>query len=96
MPNPDRALLAAAVRRDALQAVRDALVQGAQVNAARPDGRTALMLAAERGDAALIQLLLDAGADTQRLDREGLSAADWARRSGQTHVLPLLQSLPGR
>jgi hypothetical protein len=96
LPNPDRALLAAAARRDALQAVRDALAQGAQVNAARPDGRTALMLAAERGDAALIRLLLDAGADTHRLDREGLSATDWARRSGQTHVLPLLQSLPGR
>jgi hypothetical protein len=88
--DPGRTLLAAAARPDAMQAVRDALAQGAQVNVARSDGRTALMLAAERGDAALIRLLLDAGADTQRLDREGLSAADWARRSGQTHVLPLL------
>jgi hypothetical protein len=89
--DPGRTLLAAAAQNDALQAVRDALAQGAQVNAARPDGRTALMLAAERGDAALIRLLLDAGADPQRLDREGLNAADWARRSGQTQVLPLLQ-----
>jgi ankyrin repeat protein len=63
---------------------------GGYANARDDKWRTALMLAARRGDAALIRLLLDAGADAQRRDSEGLSAADHATQSGQTAVLPLL------
>lgn len=94
--SPDSALLAAAAR-GSLPGVREALAQGADVNHARqPDGRTALMLAAQRGDVAMVRLLIDQGADLQRLDRDGLSAADWARRAGQLGVLPLLVPAPGR
>jgi hypothetical protein len=94
-PGPDAALLGAAAR-GSLQGTVDALAQGADINARQPDGRTALMLAAGRGDVAVIRLLIDRGADPQRLDREGLNAADWARRSGHPEVLPLLEVLPAR
>jgi hypothetical protein len=94
--SPDNALLAAATR-GWLQGAREALARGANADHARqPDGRTALMLAAQRGDAAMVRLLIDSGADIQRLDRDGLSAADWARRAGQTGVLPLLLPPPSR
>jgi ankyrin repeat protein len=39
------------------------------------------MLAAARGDGALVRLLLDVGADARRTDRDGLTAASHARRA---------------
>jgi ankyrin repeat protein len=50
------------------------------------------MRAAQRGDAALVRLLLDAGADAQRSDRDGLRAADLAREAGHMVLLPLLEN----
>jgi ankyrin repeat protein len=49
------------------------------------------MLAAQRGDAPLVRLLLDAGADPQRTDRDGLRAADLAQQAGHAALLPLLE-----
>ena len=43
--------------------VRTLLAAGADVNGTDPDGRTALMVAAGRNDQALVELLLEAGAD---------------------------------
>ena len=47
---------------------------GADVNAARPDGTTALMTAASVGNRTVGDLLLEAGADPLAKDRHGLSA----------------------
>ncbi|MEZ5608682.1 MAG: ankyrin repeat domain-containing protein [Burkholderiaceae bacterium] len=61
------------------------------VDAVDPDGRTALMRAAARGDAAQVQRLLDAGADPRRTDPQGHSAADYARRAGHVTLARLLE-----
>jgi ankyrin repeat protein len=49
------------------------------------------LVAAPRGDAALVRLLLDAGADTQRTDRDGQRALDLAQQAGHTDLLPSLR-----
>jgi len=54
------------------------LERGAPIDAADNRGRTALLIAAERGDAAIVSLLLDRGADRIRRDKEGKSALDLA------------------
>jgi ankyrin repeat protein len=46
------------------------------------EGRTALMLAAARGDEVLVRELLQAGVDVRRVDNDNLTAADHARRAG--------------
>ena len=60
---PPRALVADAASKGDLNAVRTLLKQGADVNTPRGDGMTALHWAAERGDAALAEMLIYAGAN---------------------------------
>jgi len=60
----------AAMRADS-EAVRTLLKQGADVGAAQGDGMTALHWAAERGDAALADMLLYAGANVAAVTRVG-------------------------
>src|SRR5438046_4753647 len=52
-------------------AVRALLKQGADVSAAQGDGMTALHWAAERGDAALVDMLVYAGANVAAVTRIG-------------------------
>lgn len=54
------------------------------------------MLAARRGDAALVQTLLNAGADRARTDRGGRTAADHARDSGHDALARRLQAAGGK
>lgn len=61
----------AAMRGDR-EAVRAALAGGADVNAARIDGSTALHFAVERDDLELADALIRAGADVQARTREGV------------------------
>ena len=63
---------------------------GSCLNAANAAGQTALMLAARRGDEALVRLLLAAGADRARTDPGGRTAADLARQQGHAALAPLL------
>lgn len=63
---------------------------GADLNHAEPGlGWTALIWAAKQGHRAAVASLLALGADPQRRDRAGNSAADWARRNGHTAVAAL-------
>lgn len=68
------------------------------VNAIDAQGRTALMRAALRGDAARVRRLLEAGADPARRDAAGRNAAELAREAGHAEVLAILEaaSVPPR
>jgi ankyrin repeat protein len=82
-------LIAAAKSGDLAQ-VRTAIDEGDDLNEVDEQGRTALMHAAQRGDANMVKLLLEAGANATLKDRNGLSAAELARRSGHEAVADLL------
>src|SRR6185436_10721896 len=74
--------------RDAL---RDLLKQGADVGAAQGDGMTALHWAAERGDAAMADMLVYAGANVSAVTRIGqYTPLHLASRSGSASVVAAL------
>jgi len=64
--------------RDALDVIALLLDAGAPIDATDNRGRTALMIAAERGHAAVVQALLTRGADRAVKDKTGLRALDLA------------------
>lgn len=67
------------------------LDQHAYIDAESPNKSTPLMLAAQYGSQAMVQLLLDAGADVQARNQLGLSAVDFARRSERAFMVKLLE-----
>ena len=69
-PAPEAPVADAAMRGD-VERVRTLLGEGADVNGAQGDGMTALHWAAERGDPALAELVLEAGADVAATTRLG-------------------------
>lgn len=73
--------LAVAVQRRFPEMVELLLKNRASPNAANDDRQTVLMRAADVGDAAIVRMLLAAGADRTATDAAGQSAADWARNS---------------
>ena len=69
------------------------LREGANVHACRPDGSTALHVAAQcEASAAVARMLLTAGADPTARDREGKLPADYAREVGLTELAQLLDA----
>jgi len=83
--------LHAAVAAGDAAAVRQWLARDANPNQRDAKEQTPLMLAADRGDGAIVRLLVDAGADRRLRDPQGLSAADHAERAGHAELLPLLR-----
>jgi ankyrin repeat protein len=71
----------------AQRAVALLLQRGARVDDADDRGRTALMIAAGRGHAAIVRLLLAHGASPKLLDKNGKSAADLATDETLRHLL---------
>ncbi len=69
-PPPESPVADAAMRGDVEQ-VRSLLRRGSDVNAAQGDGMTALHWAAERDDAALAEMLVNAGANVRAVTRLG-------------------------
>ena len=68
------------------------LDEGAQIDAMAPNGTTALMMAAGYGTEEAVALLLARGANANLRNHLGLSAKDFARRSGREW---LARQLPG-
>ena len=67
-----------------------AIAGGVRVNRANRDGHTLLMAAAEKGDAELVLMLLDRGADPAAIDKKGRTARSLAQASGNHRVAELL------
>jgi ankyrin repeat protein len=65
------------------------LDQGADVNAPRPGGLTALMLAVKRKDEDAIKFLIKLGADPNRRSDDGISARGIAESKGPKRLLRL-------
>ena len=79
----------AAARRD-WQAVRALLDHHADVNAAQPDGTTALQWAAHWNDADTVKQLLEAGANAKLTNRYGVSALSEAAGAGNAAIIKML------
>jgi ankyrin repeat protein len=71
-------------------AVDAALALGAAVDQRGPAGRTALQIAADRGDAETVALLLARGARIDDRSADGLTALQLAARSGASACIALL------
>ena len=82
--------LADAVMQQDAARVRTLLGQHADVNAAQPDGSTALHWAAYRGEAATTALLLDAGARPNVTTDTGMTPLVLACQAGSVAVVKLL------
>ena len=67
------------------------LDHGAEVDSRAEDGRTPLMLAANKGDKDLVSLLLQAGADPTLADKSGATAASLAMAKGFKELAGRLQ-----
>ena len=92
----DESPVADAVMRGDSARVRVLIKQGLDVNAAQPDGMTALHWAAQRGDAGGAQMLMYAGARVDAVTRNGnYTPLHLAARNGRTAaVKALLAALP--
>ena len=60
------------------------------INSRNNNGYTALMLAAEEGHAAIVQILIGAGADTSLRNKKREQAKDIASAFGHANVVQLL------
>ena len=63
----------------------------AYIDAQSPNGSTPLMLAAQYGSQAMVELLLQEGADSHVRNQLGLTAQDFAQRSQRDYLVELLQ-----
>ena len=79
-----------AVCEDSIDDVRTLLDRGAEVNAKRHDGFTALALAAFFGQTRIVKLLLERGADVRAVTRFGTSPEMWAKARGYREIVDLL------
>ena len=88
---PSATPVADAAMKGDRDAVRTLLKQGADVGAAQGDGMSALHWAAERGDAAMAEMLVYAGASTRAVTRIGqYTPLHLAARSGSAAVVQAL------
>ncbi|RTZ47972.1 ankyrin repeat domain-containing protein [Candidimonas sp. SYP-B2681] len=66
------------------------------IDAPAPDGTTALMMAAHSGNEAMVQLLLNHGAEVTTQNLQKLDAADWARNNKHEALAAKLDALTNK
>jgi len=79
-----------AVKQGNVAAVRGLVARHANVNAAEPDGMTALHWAARGGHAEMAQLLVRGGADVNAANRYGVTPLSLAVQTGESRLVNLL------
>jgi ankyrin repeat protein len=79
-----------AVKEGNRTAVRTLITQNANVNAAEPDGTTALHWAVRGDDLQTTQLLIRAGANVKAANRYGITAAHLAAQNGNATIIDAL------
>lgn len=84
--------LLAAVRSGRVDAIREALAAGADVNAASPDGTTPLIEASGSRRAEIVELLLESGAEVDAVNRYGMTALHLAARGADARAVKALLS----
>jgi ankyrin repeat protein len=88
-------LLIAAQRGD-LDAVNNALAQGADVNAANYDNMTAVMFAVQQGSEGCVQSLIDHGANLDAKRVDGETAVSLAQRANHYQIVRILWKAGGK
>jgi hypothetical protein len=85
LPSRDQRFIKAVAVNNTNEVVK-MLKWGADVNyRTKNDHKTALMIAAGNGDAALIELLIKSGGDMSLIDRFGMTAFDYGNGCGLTN-----------
>ena len=77
-------------REGNIQAVREAIISGVNVNAADDFGRTPLILAAHKGHDEIVNALLDSGADPNHKNAGGMTALMLSAWRGYAEIVSAL------
>ena len=85
----DKNLLDAAKNNNLVE-VRNALADGAIVDAKSNRGKTALIWASQNGSIVIVEMLLGAGADVNEKDNYGGTALTWATNMGHIKIVKKL------
>ncbi len=79
-----------AVRVSHVEQVKRAIIRKADVNSRDGDGSSVLMIACQKGDSAIVNSLLEAGADARTSNNWGNSPLTWACQQENEEVVQLL------
>ena len=79
-----------------IEAVKQHIAAGTDVDAKTDDGRTPLHFAAFPGQKEIAELLIAKGADVNAKDEDGDTPLDWADRRNQTATTALLRKHGGK
>lgn len=82
-----------AASRGQVEFARWLLDEGAFIHAPAPDGTTPLMMGAFSGNRAMVDMLLEAGADLRAVNIHQHTAVDWAESANQSRMAKYLQQL---
>ena len=85
----DKQLFDSAAARD-LKGVIDALDNGANIDVANADKRTALIRVAKRGYSEIVDVLIERGAKTNLLDKNNKTALMGAAKNGHRDIVEAL------